>query len=357
MSGTSIDAIDAVAVSFTKHGLQIHQTHSHAIPDNIKQLIIELNTPSEDELHKVMFLDQCLGDLFAKTTLTLLKKAKLKSSDVIAIGSHGQTVRHQIKTPPFCTLQIANPHRIAEKTGICTVADFRNRDMVLGGQGAPLVPAFHQAMFKGKKDRIIVNIGGMANLTLLWANIDCQGFDTGPGNVLMDTWIQQQKQQAFDNNGVWAKSGKVNVNLLNTLLEEPFLQVKPPKSTGRDLFNTHWLHQKINNTKESPENIQASLLAFTVESIALAIEKWGPKACEVYVCGGGANNRFLMQSLSQRLKNYSLASTQVVGLDPNWVEACAFAWLAKRTLEGKPGNLASVTGAKKDSILGAIYPA
>lgn len=357
MSGTSVDAIDAVAVSFKEHGLHIHQSHSHSIPRNIKQLIIELNTPSENELYKFMYLDQCLGDLFAEATLSLLKKANLTHRDISAIGSHGQTIRHQIEKPPFSTLQIGNANRIAEKTGICTLADFRSRDMVLGGQGAPLVPAFHQAIFKDKKDRIILNIGGMANLTLLWANKDCQGFDTGPGNVLMDTWIQKQKQEAFDKNGDWAKCGKVNQSLLQNLLQESFFKAKPPKSTGRDLFNARWLESKIKSSEETLENIQATLLALTTESIALAIEQWGPKKCEIYVCGGGANNSFLMQSLSQRLKTYTIASTSTIGLDPNWVEACAFAWLAKQTLEGKTGNLASVTGARKNSILGAIYPA
>ena len=359
MSGTSVDGIDAVAVSFNdkSHEPKIHTCHSHPIPERIKSQIIELNTPSVNELHKAMTLDQTLGELFADATLKLLKEAQLKPEDIAAIGSHGQTIRHQVETPPFYTLQIGNPNIIAEKTSICTVADFRTRDMVLGGQGAPLVPAFHQAVFQSEGDRIIINIGGMANLTILSDNgKKCTGFDTGPGNVLMDMWIKKSLKKNYDEDGAWAKSGTINQPILNQLLKETFLQQAPPKSTGRDLFNQQWLTNQLTRTQDSPENVQATLLAFTCESIAKAIETWGPANAEIYICGGGANNQFLMETLRKRLSKFPLKSSQVLGLNPEWVEACAFAWLAKQALEGKTGNLSSVTGAKEKTILGAIYP-
>jgi anhydro-N-acetylmuramic acid kinase len=358
MSGTSVDGIDAVAVSFDEENNQpkIHATHSHPISEKIKSQIIELNTPSENELHKAMVLDQILGELFAEATLKLLEKAKLKPENIEAIGSHGQTIRHQIKEPPFYTLQIGNANIIAERTGITTVSDFRTRDMVLGGQGAPLVPAFHEAIFKSDKNRIIINIGGMANLTLLWGNNKpTQGFDTGPGNVLMDMWIKKCLNKDYDENGNWAKTGTSNQPLLTQLLDEHFLKQKPPKSTGRDLFNNSWLNEKLKTVHDSEENIQATLLAFTYESIAKAIEAWGPRSGEIYVCGGGASNEFLMSELLKRLTNFNIKSAESLGIDPNWVEACAFAWLAKQTLEGKAGNLPSVTGANKSLILGGIY--
>lgn len=356
MSGTSVDAIDAVAVSFGKQSVRIHGSYSHEIPDDLRALIIELNTPSENELHKSMRLDQRLGELFADTVQALLKKAQLDPKQICAIGSHGQTIRHQIDTPPFYTLQVGNPNIIAERTGICTVADFRTRDMVMGGQGAPLVPAFHQDLFQSSNERIILNIGGMANLTILSGDEKTIGFDTGPGNVLLDMWISLQKGERFDKDGDWAKSGRVNQNLLEDFLEEQFFHRAPPKSTGRDLFNADWFNKKVANIKEKPENIQATLLALTVESIALSIESIGKNSGELYVCGGGALNTYLMSQLDNRLKDYSVDSTATLGLDPLWVEACAFAWLARQTLTGKTGNLPSVTGAEKPLILGSVYP-
>ena len=359
MSGTSVDAIDASAVRFSSNqDIDFLACHTHEIPTAIKQKIIELNHPDSNELHRTMSLDMELGKLFAEATKTLLKKSKLNSEEIIAIGSHGQTIRHQIESEPHYTLQIGNPNIIAELTKITTIADFRSRDIVVGGQGAPLVPAFHQALFKHEtEDRIILNVGGMANLTFLWANKNTEGFDTGPGNVLMDYWFNKNQNGAFDTNGEWASTGKPNPDLLKKLLQDKYFSQSPPKSTGRELFDAHWLEGHIKSTNDSPENIQATLLNLTVESISNAVESWGPKPCEVFVCGGGANNNFLMENLAKRLPNYEIASTEKLGLKPNWVEACAFAWLAKRCLEGKPGSLPSVTGASKETVLGAIYPA
>lgn len=364
MSGTSIDCIDAVAVRFPdtsehkqQHSIEILETASLEITPALKQRIIELNTPGSDEIDKMMTLDIELGQLFADVVMALLKKARIPSNEIKAIGSHGQTIRHQIDSFPHYTLQIANANIIAQQTGICTVADFRTRDMVVGGQGAPLVPAFHQHMFSSEQNRIIINIGGMANVSFLWSHQDIQGFDTGPGNVLMDAWILQKLNKTFDDQGAWARTGHIDEKLLERFLQEPYFAKPAPKSTGRDLFDWHWLGKNLEKqNKQKAEDIQATLMALTTESIARAIESWGPAPCDVFVCGGGSQNTFLMESLAQRLENYRVSSTEKLGLHPAWVEACAFAWLAKRCLESKPGNLPSVTGAQSSVILGNIFP-
>ncbi len=356
MSGTSVDSIDVAAARFGENSLELLATHTHPIPNELRTQIIKLNSPCENELHLSMHMDQLLGELFAEAALELLKQAKLHTKDISAIGSHGQTIRHQIETKPYYTLQIGNPNIIAERTGIKTISDFRSRDMVLGGQGAPFAPAFHQFLFTSKdQNRVIVNIGGMANLTILNKNSSSiQGFDTGPGNVLMDYWINKHLCEPYDHDGQWAKSGTQNSDLLQHLLDDPFFSQPPPKSTGRDKFNQKWLEEKLVTTKESPENIQACLLHLTAHSIAAAIDTWGPAQSDIFVCGGGAHNAFLMETLQKQLKNHSLMTTQEIGLKPNWVEACAFAWLAKQTHEHKPVGLSSVTGAQKNSILGSI---
>lgn len=364
MSGTSIDSIDAVAVRFPEHSeqkqqhsIEILETESVEIPPLLKQRVIELNTPSPNEIDKMMALDIELGQLFADAVMALLKKANISNNEVKAIGNHGQTIRHQTDAPPYYTLQIANANVIAQKTGICTVADFRTRDMVVGGQGAPLVPAFHEYMFASEQNRVIINIGGMANVSFLWTHQEIQGFDTGPGNVLMDAWIQHKQNKAYDENGAWARTGRIDGKLLERFLQEPYFAKPTPKSTGRDLFDWHWLeHYLGKQNKQKAEDIQATLLALTSESIAQAIENWGPAPCDIFVCGGGSQNEFLMESLAQRLANYQIASTESLGLLPGWVEGCAFAWLAKRCLEAKPSNLPSVTGAQSPVILGNIFP-
>jgi anhydro-N-acetylmuramic acid kinase len=357
ISGTSVDAIDAVAVSFQGNSFKLIGKHSHPISDDVKQEIILLNTQSKNELHAALSLDQKMGSLFAEAVEHLLNKIQLAAKDIQAIGSHGQTLRHQIKKSPYYTFQIADPNLIAALTNITTVADFRRRDMALGGQGAPLVPAFHEAMFKTPTNRVILNIGGISNLTILSADKLTQGFDTGPGNMLLDAWIYEHKKLSFDNNGAWAKSGKPNQQLLKLLLQENFFNLKPPKSTGRDLFNLEWFKQILltHGINDRPENIQTTLAHFTTLSIADAIKKWGPTEAEVFVCGGGAHNTFLMDLLKAELPNHRIQTTESLGLHPDWVEACAFAWLAKQTLEHKTGNLPTVTGASKKSILGGIY--
>lgn len=357
ISGTSVDAIDAVAVSFQENALTIIGQHSHPIPDEIKQEVIRLNNQSENELHLALGLDQKMGRLFADAAEQLLKKNKLKTADIQAIGSHGQTLRHQTEQVPHYTFQIADPNLIAALTNITTVADFRRRDIALGGQGAPLVPAFHEAIFKTQTDRIILNIGGISNITILWATKITEGFDTGPGNMLLDAWIYEHKKLGYDSKGEWAKSGKVNTRLLELLLQEKFFFLNPPKSTGRDLFNIGWFKAILSthNIIDRAENIQATLAKYTSQSIADAIKKWGPAKGEVFVCGGGAHNVFLMDLLKAELPLFNIDTTESLGLHPDWVEACAFAWLAKQTLEHKTGNLPTVTGAGKRAILGGIY--
>lgn len=354
MSGTSLDSIDAVLVSFDEGTPTLHARQSTPLPDAVRQQTLQLNTPGPDEIEQLADLDPELGRLFASASLALLEAQQLKPAQVRAIGSHGQTLRH--RPAKGYSLQIGDPNIIAELTGITTVADFRRRDLAAGGQGAPLVPAFHQECFHSSAhDRILVNIGGMANITLLPADTakTVIGYDTGPGNVLIDTWIQQQRDLPYDKGGAWAASGKVIDSLLNHWLSEPFFSAPYPKSTGRELFNADWFLRHI-QTQIRPEDIQATLTELTARSIALAIQQHDLKTPEVYLCGGGSHNTLLKQRLEHHL-GFSIQSTAVLGLDPDWVEACAFAWLAYRTVNHQSGNLAAVTGARGERILGGIY--
>jgi anhydro-N-acetylmuramic acid kinase len=303
-----------------------------------------------------------LGIAFARTALELISIANISPKMVIAIGSHGQTIRHRPSPSqhPF-TLQIGDPNIIAEKTGITTVADFRRRDMALGGQGAPLVPAFHRAVFSNEKiDRAIVNIGGMANITWLpQSQLESEviGFDTGPGNVLLDGWIHQHLQQRFDRNGEWAAQGNVNTSLLNLLLTEDFFKQSPPKSTGREKFNLIWLQNRLESFDQmvSPADVQRTLLELTAKTIADSIQELSTKHKEIFICGGGAFNTLLMNRIQDLLAPNPVNSTSALGIDPQWIEAMAFAWLAHRRMENKSGNICSVTGAKTPGVLGAIY--
>ena len=362
ISGTSVDGIDVAAVRFSNQQnlIDVVDTLSFPIPEDIKTSLIALNQNSDSELHQMMSLDIKMGELFSQAVLALLKQNKINPKEVAAIGSHGQTIRHQITEAPFYTVQIGNANIIAERTGITTVCDFRMRDMIVGGQGAPLVPAFHEYLFKNDDSRIILNLGGMANLTFLWNDKTTEGFDTGPANVLMDAWIKQSKNLSYDEHGEWAQSGKPIPKLLDSFLKDPYFTKEPPKSTGREHFDIHWLNQHLDSCQlpnPKAEDVQASLLQLSCETIALAIENWGPKACELLVCGGGAHNDFFLNALQTRLPTHQVASTESAGLKPDWVEACAFAWLAKRCLENKTGNVQSVTGASKAVVLGGIYPA
>ncbi len=367
MSGTSVDAIDAVLVDFTPPQPSLIASHSHPIPDSIKSRINDLchpstQTPERNAIDSIDLLGELhvqLGQLFADATLALLAQAKVNAQDVQAIGSHGQTIRHRPGgTFPF-SLQIADPNTIAQRTGVTTVADFRLRDMAAGGQGAPLVPAFHQAVFHSEAvDRIILNIGGIANITLLSKNASTKvtGFDTGPGNTLMDQWIKQHRGLAYDQEGSWASQGVVHQGLLEKLLAHPYFAQPPPKSTGREMFNLAWLTATLAELDGiEAADVQRTLLELTVETIALAITAQGIKDGELLVCGGGYHNRLLMTNLAAKLPTFSVTGTTAAGCPPDWVEAMAFAWLAKQNVHQLPGNLCSVTGAKSPVILGGRY--
>ncbi|MDH5571218.1 MAG: anhydro-N-acetylmuramic acid kinase [Gammaproteobacteria bacterium] len=359
MSGTSVDAIDAALVSFNQHEIKLHSAINHPVSDELRQQILDLITPGENELVRMNQLDIKLGRLFAEAALALLKHANISTKLINAIGSHGQTLRHFPGSDTPGTLQVGDPNIIAEITGITTVADFRRRDMAAGGQGAPLVPAFHQSILHDKDiNRVILNIGGIANITVLSRDLSIPiiGFDTGPGNALLDSWIQKHMQQTHDKDGRWATSGTIHQQLLEVLLTDPYFTQPPPKSTGRETFNMQWLDQKLVNFSElNKEDVQATLTEFTAVTIAQAILKYAPSTEQVLVCGGGVHNRYLMQRITEHLPEQLIQSSQVAGVDPDWIEAMAFAWLAKQTMEGLPGNLPSVTGARHPVILGGIF--
>ena len=358
MSGTSADAVDLVIVDFKDNKIELLGSHSLSLSSEIRQQIHALSTPNHNEIDRLGELDQQLGKLFAESINQLLHKYQLTPQQVIAVGSHGQTIRHRppgLLQHPF-TLQIGDPNVIAELTGITTVADFRRRDMAAGGQGAPLVPAFHQAVFQSQViDRAIVNIGGMANITWLPTSGKTLGFDTGPGNVLMDAWIVQNLGNAYDANGDWAASGKIDSGLLQKLLAHSFFNQPAPKSTGREAFNGEWLNHELAGKNLPAVDVQATLLALTAHSIANDINKLTATDCEVFVCGGGAYNLKLMDELSKLMPSAKVASTAKLGIAPEWIEAMAFAWLARQTMLRKNGNLSAVTGAQREVILGGVY--
>lgn len=359
MSGTSSDAVDAVLVA-THPRFELIAAHSLAFDLSLQQSIHQLADPQTGTIEQLGELDCKLGYIFASAVIELLQKANINSDQIIAIGSHGQTIRHHPNSAHPFTLQIGDANIIAQRTGITTVADFRRRDIAAGGQGAPLVPAFHQAIFSNENiDRAIINIGGMANITWLpKSQLETViGFDTGPGNVLLDGWIQHHLQQRFDKNGDWATQGKLNQTLLDLLLSDDFFQKPPPKSTGREMFHLNWLKNHLGEIEESisPIDVQRTLLELTAKSIADSIQKLSEYRKEIFICGGGAFNQFLMQRLHDLLSPNTVNSTAVLGIDPQWIEAMAFAWLAYRRIENKTGNLGSVTGATENCILGGIY--
>lgn len=355
-----MDAIDAALVRFDDDTLSILEYRQYPIDNDIRRAVRALSIHSDIE--EISRLDHIMGELFADATLQIIRQAKLANSDINAVGSHGQTVLHLPDADRPRTLQIGDPNIIALRSGITTVADFRRMDMAAGGQGAPLAPAFHNQYFRDPdKSRIILNIGGIANITILPCNkdADISGFDTGPGNGLLDDWNFRHNRTRMDRDGAWAGSGNVDESLLKSLLEDPYFALPPPKSSGRDYFNLAWLdaHLQTQGHTISPENVQATLLQLSVRTITDAVTRQAPETGEIYVCGGGVHNPLLMASLAQRLPAVKIASTGDIGIDPDAVEAVTFAWLAKCRLEGVPGNLPSVTGAKKPVLLGGIYSA
>ncbi len=355
MSGTSADGIDAVLVSYEGEEGTLVKTHHAEMPGALREAIIGLRHSGKDELHRMALLDQQLAAAYAVAVHTLLEKANVSAKAVRAIGSHGQTVRHRPEgTTPY-TWQMGDPNRLTEMTGISVVADFRRRDVAAGGQGAPLVPAFHQSQLaEPGVATAIVNIGGIANITLISAEGGVRGWDTGPGNTLMDGWTHRHRNLPFDDGGAWAATGQVLESLLTEALIHPYFTARPPKSTGPETFHLEWLGTLLSG-QEEPEDVQRTLLEIVVESIGLALDDVSSSV--IRICGGGARNHLLMSRLAARLAPADITSTDSIDIDPQWVEAWAFAWLAKQTLAGAPGNVPTVTGAKGPRVLGAIYPA
>jgi anhydro-N-acetylmuramic acid kinase len=359
MSGTSMDALDAVLVDLSQTPLKLVATLSRPLPATLREQLLALCTPGENELERAAQADITFARFSAETVQQLIADAAVPASAIRAIGSHGQTIRHGPDASPPYTVQIGDGNTLAQETGITTVADFRRRDMAVGGQGAPLVPAFHAALFRSEKQsRAALNIGGMANITFLPAShhLAVSGFDTGPGNVLMDSWSQHCRGAPYDEGGAWARSGTVNEELLARLLNDPFFALTPPKSTGRERFNLTWLLPQLPDGMDDAD-IQATLCELTARSTTDAIKQYAGDCRELLICGGGAENTFLLERLASLLPNCRVSSTADYGLAPRWVEATAFAWLARQTLQHLPGNLPAVTGAREAVILGAIYPA
>lgn len=355
MSGTSMDGIDAVLVSFAESSFELLQTREHNYPPALrKQLLAARLDASIRSIADVSRLHTAVGECFRDAANALLDAAGIDAATVTAIGSHGQTIRHEPDADTPFSLQIGDADIIAAGTGITTIADFRSADIELGGQGAPLAPAFHEWLFrKAGKRRVVLNIGGIANVTLLHGDeTETTGFDTGPGNTLLDAWVARHHGERFDRDGSWAAQGKVDAGLLARLLADPYFATRAPKSTGFEYFNLVWL-ESFGVNEHDPVDVQATLIALTASSIAEAIRG---SADEVLVCGGGVHNTNLMQHLRDALPDVAVASTAAAGLDPDWVEAVAFAWLAMRTTHGQPGNLPSVTGASRKAILGATHP-
>ena len=358
MSGTSLDGIDIAIVDFAQHPPTIIYQASESYSPALKQSIREVTLNEDASINALCQLDIELGYAYADLINRSLVKAGLNATDIRAIGCHGQTIRHCPNAKPPYTLQIGDPNTISSRTGITTVADFRRKDIALGGQGAPLAPAFHHFMFHSKnRNRAIINIGGIANITFLPRGNDhsIRGFDTGPGNTLLDYWISQRKKSAYDDCGEWARGGRVIDTLLNAMLKnETYFKQPFPKSTGTDYFNQKWLQPYL-QPSFSAQDVQATLVELTVSSIALNLAMLPVTIDECFICGGGARNDYLMHRLQQALPNCPISSTDNLGMDPDYVEAIAFAWLARQSVNLRHGNLPTVTHANAEAILGGIY--
>ncbi len=364
MSGTSLDGVDGVVAEFSNDRMAVQAYATAPLPAALRAELLALNAPrGSDELHRAALASTGLAVVYAQVTEQLLQAVGLPVGAIAAIGAHGQTVRH--RPGEFdgigYTLQLNNAALLAERTGIDVVADFRSRDVAAGGQGAPLVPAFHHALFGQATEAVaVLNLGGISNLSVLPARLaggSVLGFDCGPGNALMDYWCDRHTSQPFDIDGGWAASGRVLPELLARLLAEPFLARLPPKSTGRDLFNPDWLSERLADQQAAPADVQATLAEFTAAACAAELKRHGAACRTLVVCGGGALNTHLMLRLEAMLPGVAVVSSAQRGLPPQQVEAAAFAWLARATLRREPGNLASVTGARGNRVLGAIYPA
>jgi anhydro-N-acetylmuramic acid kinase len=356
ISGTSADGIDAALVGFAARPV-LHFGRTYPWDPALRERLVELGQQSRSlSLDDLGELETRIGLAFAAAAQSAIADSGADPDTIAAIGSHGQTLRHQPGGPYPFTLQLGDPNLIAECTGITTVADFRRRDVAAGGHGAPLLPAFHAASLRDAAEtRAVLNLGGIANLTLLPTSGAVRGFDTGPANGLLDAWCALHTGAPFDRDGAYARSGRVDPALLARLLDDPWLQAAPPKSTGRDRFHLDWLRPRLQG--EPPADVQATLLAFTAASVAEALQRSQPGTRRVIACGGGVHNGALMAALGTALGGVRLESSAAHGLDPDFVEAMGFAWLARETLAGRPGNLPEVTGARGPRVLGAIHPA
>ena len=359
MSGTSLDGVDVVIASFTPMPRIWYQT-TLPFPPDLRERILNVIQGEKIEIAQVGRLDAELGELFAEAVLHALDESKIEAKEIEAIGSHGHTFWHEPYGDPAFSMQLGDPTRIAVATGINTIADFRRKDIALGGQGAPLVPAFHAAVFSSPQLRVILNIGGISNITVLQGNQKPIGYDTGPGNVLLDIWTKKNLNKIFDENGEWASSGQVIDSLLEVFLQDDYLKEPPPKSTGREHFNHKWLMDRLYQAEISQLNnaadVARTILEFTVLATSHEIAKYGEMG-QVYVCGGGAKNSLILQRLAERLPMWQVRTTDQVGISSDYLEALAFAWLAYRYIHKLPGNLPSVTGASKHAVLGNFYSA
>jgi len=357
MTGTSLDGIDAALADFSSGRPQLRAHVHHGLAGELREALLRLNHPGEDELHRAAVAGQHLAHAYAAAVGELLLQAGVDAREVSAIGAHGQTVRHQPEAG--YTIQVNAPATLAELTGIDVVADFRSRDIAAGGQGAPLAPAFHAAAFRGEAPRAVVNIGGISNLTGLPAlGVDSPvlGFDCGPGNVLIDTWAAEHLGEPVDRDGRWAAGGLVHAELLAALLDERFFSLAPPKSTGRDRFNRNWLDGILADFTVEPRDVQATLTQLTATVIARAVDRYFTEAGEIVVCGGGAFNATLMRMLADACAPRQVVGSDALGVAPDQVEALAFAWLARESVERRCANLPAVTGARGPRPLGALFP-
>jgi anhydro-N-acetylmuramic acid kinase len=356
ISGTSMDAIDAALVDFDVSPLSLIAASATPFEPGLKaRIAAAIDHQDCVALDEIGQIDVAVAQAFAGCVLALLRRAQVPTSAVTAIGSHGQTLRHRPDLAIPFTWQIGDPNTLAEMTGITVVGDFRRRDVAAGGQGAPLLPVFHDQVFRSEdEDRVILNLGGIANITILKRGGVVSGFDTGPANRLLDAWIARHLDRGFDDGGAWALSGRCDAALLDELMHEPYLALAPPKSTGRELFNMSWLEQRLGARKLRPQDVQATLLEYTAATVAADVRRYAP-AASVYACGGGARNSALLAALRRRLEPNRVATTDVLGLDPDYVEAIAFGWFARRTLTRQPSSSGSVTGAEGQRVLGGIY--
>ncbi len=357
MSGTSLDGVDTALVAMQDNSIELIEHDFFPYPPELKSRVLNICIGQATSLPEVGEIDHELGHLFADATLALLKKSQIEKSQICAIGSHGQTVFHQPDSLKPFTMQLGDSNIIAAETGITTVADFRRKDMALGGQGAPLVPAFHRTIFQVTHSTVVVlNIGGISNVSVLKPNGEVIGYDTGPGNMLMDAWCHKHLNMGYDKDASWAKEGRVIPELLTQLLQEPYLSESAPKSTGRELFNLPWLEQQLEGKDYLPADVQRTLCEFTAITICEEVEKYSAgEQPELLVCGGGAQNPLLMERIQALLPEWGVAPTISKGIDSDYMEAMAFAWLAQRRLHHLPSNLPAVTGASRLASLGVIY--